>query len=129
MAQKKIKINRAPVMTLWAVVVAERLGYDHATALTLGKSISGLNAQSKGQRLGIYEKPTDQPETAVKPHQPREPFSVPILGRAVPAMQTPQGVRATSDGKPIDPASVDRYLQQKFGPDLDEVQAALEKLA
>jgi hypothetical protein len=130
MAKKKIKINRAPVMTLWAVVVAERLGYDHATALTLGKSVSGLNAQSKGQRLGIYEKPTDQPEkAAAKAHKPREPFSVPILGRAVPAMQTPQGVRATSDGKPIDPASVERYLKQKFGPDLDEVQAALEKLA
>ncbi len=28
----KIKINRAPVLTLWASVVAERLGYEHAEA-------------------------------------------------------------------------------------------------
>ena len=53
MANQKIKINRAPVLTLWAVVVAERLGYDEKTALTLGKAVAGLNAQSKGRRLGI----------------------------------------------------------------------------
>ena len=113
MTKKKIKINRAPVMTLRAVVIAERLGYDHATALTLGKSVSDLNAQSKGQRLGIYEKPTDQPEKAAKAHKPREQFSVPIFGRAVPAQQTPQGVRATSDGKPIDPDAV-LYCPTRF---------------
>ncbi len=127
---KKIKINRAPVMTLWATIVAERLGYDHDAALTLGKSVSGLNAQSKGQRLGIYDKPTDQPEKApAKTAKSPKQFSVPILGRAVPATQTPQGVRATAEGKPIDPDGVERYLKQKFGPDLDEAQIALEKLA
>ena len=56
MAKKKIKINRAPVLTLWAVVVAERLGFDKESALTLGKAVAGLNAQSKGRNLGIYEK-------------------------------------------------------------------------
>jgi len=55
MAKKKIKINRAPVLTLWAAVVAERLGYDKNEALTFGKAVAGLNAQSKGRRLGIYE--------------------------------------------------------------------------
>lgn len=53
-------INRAPVLTLWAAVVAERLGLDHDEALTMGKALSGLTAQVKGVRLGIYE-PT--PET------------------------------------------------------------------
>src|SRR5688572_27299812 len=32
MATKKIKINRAPVLTLWAAIVAERLGYDEQEA-------------------------------------------------------------------------------------------------
>jgi hypothetical protein len=36
-----IKINRAPVLTLWAAVVAERLGFDRATALTLGQAVAG----------------------------------------------------------------------------------------
>ena len=128
--KRKVKINRAPVLTLWATVVAERLGYDRDAALTLGKGVAGLNAQSKGQRLGIFEKPKDQPtEAGSKVRQPREQFSVAILGRSVPAMQTPQGVRATAKGKSLDPASVQRYLEQKFGEDLDDVQAAMNKLA
>ena len=44
MATHTVTINRAPVLTLWAAVVAERLGYDHEAALTLGKGIAGLNA-------------------------------------------------------------------------------------
>ncbi len=32
-----IEINRAPVLTLWAAVVAERLGFDWDEALTLGQ--------------------------------------------------------------------------------------------
>jgi len=33
---KTVSINRAPVLTLWAAVVAERLGFDREEALTLG---------------------------------------------------------------------------------------------
>lgn len=47
-----IMVNRAPVLTLWAAVVAERLGFERDEALTLGKAVAGLTAQSKGQRLG-----------------------------------------------------------------------------
>ncbi len=36
MAKDVILINRAPVLTLWAAVVAQRLGFDHDAALTLG---------------------------------------------------------------------------------------------
>ena len=130
MTKKKVKVNRAPVLTLWATVVAERLGFDHDSALTLGKSVAGLNAQAKGQRLGIFEKPKDQPAEAVaRARKPDEQFSVPILGRSVPAVETPQGVRATAKGKPLDPGGVQRYLAQKFGQDLDDVQAAMTSLA
>ena len=50
---KTIAINRAPVLTLWASVVAQRLGFAEDEALTLGKALAGLNAYSKGRRLGI----------------------------------------------------------------------------
>src|SRR5512134_1700010 len=60
MAKKRIQINRAPVLTLWAVIVAERLGYDKKEALTFGKAVAGLNAQSKGKRLGIYEEKREE---------------------------------------------------------------------
>lgn len=34
-----IQINHAPVLTLWGVIVAERLGFKHEEALTLGKAV------------------------------------------------------------------------------------------
>jgi hypothetical protein len=54
MTAKTISINRAPVLTLWAAVVAERLGFKKDEALSLGKALAGLNAQTKGRRLGIF---------------------------------------------------------------------------
>jgi hypothetical protein len=128
----KVKINRAPVMTLWAVVVAERLGYDQETALTLGKALAGLNAQSKGRRLGIYDpgekeaekesnKDSQAQKTAVEP--------IRLLGRPVPVLKTDKGLRAETDGKAIDPGSVEKYLQQKFKDSYPEVRQAMEELA
>jgi hypothetical protein len=128
-----IKINRAPVLTLWGVIVAERLGYKHDEALTLGKALAGLNAQSKGQRLGIYspaEKELD--EISAKKAKERltgETVMVEVVGRPVPAVHTEHGLRATVKGEEINPESVERYLEKKFGTELAEVSAALEALA
>lgn len=123
-------VNRAPVLTLWAAVVAERLGYPRATALTLGKAVAGLNAQSKGRRLGIYEAPPPTPP-GKKTRKPALPAGevVLLLGRAVPVVRTPEGVRAAVKGNPERPASVERYLEQKFGAALPEVVAAMRDLA
>jgi hypothetical protein len=55
MTTRTISINRAPVLTLWAAVVARRLGLDEDEALSLGKAVAGLNAQAKGRRLGIFK--------------------------------------------------------------------------
>jgi hypothetical protein len=60
-APKTVTINRAPVLTLWASVVAERLGFGRDEALTLGKAVAGLNAYSKGRALGIYKPSTKEP--------------------------------------------------------------------
>ena len=38
MPDHRVQITRAPVLTLWAAVAAERLGYDRAAALTLGRA-------------------------------------------------------------------------------------------
>src|SRR5690349_19998814 len=102
MANKKVKINRAPVLTLWAAVVAERLGYDEETALTLGKAVAGLNAQSKGRRLGIYEEKSEEEEKEdKKKERSAKPEFVELLGRGVPAVKTPHGLRAALKGEPI----------------------------
>ncbi len=130
MANRKIKINRAPVLTLWATVVAERLGYDEKTALTLGRAVAGLNAQSKGRRLGIYEEKTEEEkEREKKKEKPAKVEFIQILGRGVPTVKTPHGLRAAVDGKPLYAESVESYLKQKFGEDFGEARAAMEKLA
>jgi hypothetical protein len=127
MPNKKIKINRAPVLTLWAAVVAERLGYDRETALTLGKALAGLNAQSKGRRLGIYEEKSGEEKNKEKKEKPVE--FIQLLGRGIPAVKTAKGKRAAILGEEIDPGSVEKYLRQKFGDDLDQARSAMEKLA
>ena len=127
---KKIKINRAPVLTLWATVVAERLGHDRKEALTLGKAVAGLNAQSKGRRLGIYEEKKEKSEEKEsKAEKPLRVEMVPLLGRAVPTLRSAQGRRAAIKGKAITPESVETYLEQKFGDDLGPARAAMEALA
>ena len=126
MPSKTIKINRAPVMTLWATVVAERQGNPPDTALTLGRAVAGLNAQSKARRLGLVEE--KQPEA--EPQRPaRKPKTVTVLGRAVPVAATKDGLRATSKDEPIKPETVKRYLASKFGEALPEARAAMEALA
>jgi hypothetical protein len=51
-APPPIRVNRAPVLTLWATVVAERLGNPPETALSLGRSVAGFSARAKARRLG-----------------------------------------------------------------------------
>jgi hypothetical protein len=124
----KILINRAPVLTLWASVVAERLGFKPDEALSLGKAVAGLTAQSKGQRLGIF-KPTPKELKKVREHERGEEFRVELLGRALPAVNTNQGVRAVVKSKPIEPDGVERYLESKFGDSLLKMRKAMSKLA
>ena len=130
MANHKIKINRAPVLTLWATIVAERLGYDKNEALTFGKAVAGLNAQSKGRRLGVFEeKAGENKEPEKKPEKSTHLEFIEILGRGIPAVKTAHGLRAAIKGEQIQPESVQAYLQQKFGPELEGSRAAMEHLA
>jgi hypothetical protein len=130
MATHTVTINRAPVLTLWAVIVAQQLGYDQEAALTLGKAVAGLNAQSKGRRLGIFEEPKDaQEDKEPQAQQPGETSTVRLLHRRVPVIRTGRGVRATVKGQPIDPTSVKRYLVQRFGHQLADAEAAMGALA
>jgi len=123
----RIEINRAPVMTLWAAVVAERLGHSHETSLTLGRAVAGLNAQSKAVHLGLREPPTEAERA--KRRTKATPESVPLLGRLVPVVDTPAGLRAAKDGKADSAQAVERYLVSRFGDSLEPVRAAMIALA
>lgn len=124
-----VKINRAPVLTLWAAVVAERLGFNRDEALTLGRAVAGLNAYAKGVRLGLFEPTPDEIKKKRRALRRDETISVDLLHRAVPAVHTEDGLRAVSKDKPIKPESVRRYLEGKFGDALDDAHAAMTALA
>lgn len=128
-SHRKIMINRAPVLTLWAAVVAERLGLDRDEALTMGKALSGLTAHAKGVRLGIFEPTPETVSDQRKALQDGEEIHLHLMGRSVPAVHTKDGLRAVRQGKPITPASVNRYLAGKFGDDLEDVRQAMTVLA
>lgn len=124
-----VRINRAPVLTLWAAVVAERLGFDRDEALTLGRAVAGLNAYAKGVSLGLFTPTPEDVRARRAKLRPADTIHVDLLHRAVPAIHTPEGLRALSKEKPIDPGSVARYLRSKFGDALDDVESAMHALA
>ncbi len=128
-------INRAPVLALWASVVAERLGFSRDEALSLGKAVTGLNAQSKGQRLGIC---TKREEGGGKSEERRRKYeeriggkadAVELMGREIPVVRTPEGIRTLNKGVAVSAESVQAYLESKFGEHLAAVRAAMEELA
>lgn len=128
MAAVTITVNRAPVLTLWAAVVAKRLGFDWDEALTLGRAVAGLNAYSKGVRLGLFTPAPKQVKEKKRKLKEGETLRIDLLGRAVPAVHTPDGLRAVSKGRPIAPESVARYLDSKFGEAFPSVRKAMKTL-
>ena len=124
-----VMINRAPVLTLWATVVAEVLGFEHDEALTLGRAVAGLNAYSKGVALGLFQPTSKAIKEKRQKLRKEESVTVDLLSRAVPARYTEEGLRAVSGDTPIHPESVETYLEGKFGDSLNEVTEAMLELA
>ena len=128
MLESTILINRAPVLTLWAAVVAERLGFSPDEALSLGKAVAGLSAQAKGRALGIF-KPRPEKVRQARERKRGEEFWIELCGRAVPAKNTGDGLRAVAHDKPIGPDGVQWYLEQKCGDNLGLVRETMHALA
>jgi hypothetical protein len=129
-SHRTVTINRAPVLTLWAAVVAERLGYDRDEALTLGQAVAGMNAAAKARAIGKFEGPR-KPARAAKPKESHvgERVEVLLCNRMVPAVHTPEGLRALNKEKPATPSTVQRYLEGKFGEALKDARDTMAALA
>jgi hypothetical protein len=127
--QHTLQINRAPVLTLWAAVVAARLGFAWEEALTLGRAVAGLNAHAKGKALGLFTPTPSAVQAQRQAQRGQMTLMVSLLHRAVPTMCTASGLRALSKDKPIDPSSVQRYLESKFGAALEDAYDAMQRLA
>jgi len=126
-----VRVNRAPVLTLWAAVVAERLGYPPETALALGRFVAGSSARAKARRLGLADEGQDAEERGVRAADPRPSREmVRLLGRAIPVARAEDGaLRVDEGGRPASARSARSYLARAFGDRLAEVRAAMEALA
>jgi hypothetical protein len=126
-----IGVNRAPVLTLWATVVAEQLAYPSETALTLGRFVAGSSARAKARRLGISDEKQEAEERHTKAAElkPRRQ-TIHLLGREIPVRAADDGtLRAEDDGKPASDKSVQSYIARAFGDRLGEARGAMEALA
>jgi hypothetical protein len=128
MPEPVLSINRAPVLTLWAAVVAEHLGFDEDESLSLGRALAGRTAQIKGRRLGIY-KPHEEGLEKARKKKRGEQFWIELMGIPIPAKNTEQGIRALAGDQVVDSDTAERYLKSKFGDSLDAAREAMRKLA
>jgi hypothetical protein len=128
----EIRVNRAPVLTLWAAIVAERLGHDPDAAITLGRAVAGSSARVKARALGLEEgkREEDARETAKHAERRAAPKrTVHLLGRDVPATEGKGGLRALDHdhAAPVQPARA--YVERALGVHLPAVRRAMECLA
>jgi hypothetical protein len=126
-SKARVRVNRAPVLTLRAAVVAERMGHPADTAFSLASFVAGTAARAKARRLGIAEEHDRAKDTV--PSEPRA--TTKLLGKDVPLTDDADGVvlADAGDGKPSRSAPVKAYVAKAFGSRLDEVRAAMEALA
>ena len=125
-----IVVNRAPVLTLWACVVAERLGHRRDTALTLGRSVAGSAARVKARSIGREETKSDRDADTPRIAEVHLTAPVLLLGKTIRLVPTADGELRAADGdQPADPAAVQRYLAKAFGNHIDAARTAMEKLA
>jgi hypothetical protein len=123
-------VNRAPVLTLWAAIVAERLGHPRDTALSLASYVAGTAARAKARRLGIADD-SDEARTKAEGRATKKRETVRLLGRDIVLAHDEDGVVLADggDGKPQPSAPVRTYVKKAFGKRLAEVEAAMRELA
>ncbi len=123
----EIRVNRAPVLTLWAAIVAERLGHDADAAITLGRAVAGSSARVKARAIGIEEKREDGGVRDTAKPAPRQ--TVHLLGRDVPVVEQRGSHYALDHDKPASPRPAYAYVEKAFGEHLPAVRRAMEVLA
>lgn len=134
-AEQYVKINRAPVLTLWVAVVAERQGFSKEAGMTFGKAISGMLAQSKGRSIGVFDKKdTDDGVKQEKEEQEHEQGIAKhdVFGMSIKAKDVGDDgdVRAMDTNmKALNHKQVEGYLQRAFGDQLQDAKGSLVELA
>lgn len=127
----EIRVNRAPVLTLWAAIVAERLGHGADAAITLGRAVAGSSARLKARAIGVEEKHEggDLRDAAKHATRPTPQQTVHLLGRDVSVVEQKGSQYALDGDKPASPRPPYAYVERAFGEHLPAVRRAMEGLA
>jgi len=128
---KSAIVNRAPIMTAWAMVVAERMGFQREEALSIASVYTDMNAISKGVSLGIYE--PDKGNNMEASPSGAQPY-VDLMGRRIPLYRTNITIdstqwRALSASAPVPPSSAYKYITSSLRQTTPFVIGALRLLA
>jgi hypothetical protein len=131
MSDNLIQVNRAPVLALWATVVAERLGHSPETALTLGRYVTSSSARIKARSIGVMDEAMEAEErSAHATALASKGEMVRLLGKDIPVIKIEdRTLRACVDGKPMAVIGARTYIARAFGDRLGEVRAEMEALA
>jgi hypothetical protein len=119
-----IRINRAPVLTLWGATVSH-YGPSHVNwkeSCNIGRKIAGMLAQSKGKSIGKFEPKETSEEEKKSRKRAREKARdegnrMKIAGFEIDKRDVEGGAGAAED-----------YLQKAFGDKLNEAKEAMREL-
>ena len=117
-----IRVTRAPVLTLWATMVADRLGHPPETALTLGRFVVGTSVRAEARRLGVSDEKQDAEERHARAAElkPRRQTMERCVRRMTASPHRPRACSPTSRGlsgtvwpRPVPPW---RHLRRRSQP-------------
>ncbi|KAJ8587433.1 hypothetical protein M405DRAFT_310780 [Rhizopogon salebrosus TDB-379] len=124
---KSTVVNRAPLMTAWATIVAERLGFEREEALSIASVYTEMNAISKGVALGLFDETRKREIEPIK--DGTQPY-VDLMGRRIPLYQTQTETwRALTNASPALPSTAYSYISRAFRQTTPHVIGALRLLA
>ncbi|KZT35553.1 hypothetical protein SISSUDRAFT_1131050 [Sistotremastrum suecicum HHB10207 ss-3] len=119
-------VNRAPIMTAWSMIVAEKLGFKREEALSIASVYTELNAISRGVASGIFDsKKADGMEAKSLGSQPY----VELMGRRPLFMTQSSQWRALSKGDPVPPSTAFSYVSRSLRQTAPYVIGAMRLLA
>jgi hypothetical protein len=126
-----IQVNRAPVLALWATIVAETLGHHPDTAVTLGRYVTSASARIKARSIGMLDEAMEATERLALAEALRPDLTVIVLlGREIPVLLHEDGRhRANEKGKPMAAHGCRVYIARALRDRLDEVRAEMMALA
>ncbi|KAJ7908275.1 hypothetical protein B0H13DRAFT_2016861 [Mycena leptocephala] len=123
---KSTVVNRAPLMTAWSTLVAERLGFQREEALSIASVYTEMNALAKGVSMGIYKQGMDKGAEALK--EGSQPY-VELMGRR-PLYKTQNSQwRALLNGTAVQPSTAFSYISRALRQTTPHIIGALRLLA